>query len=66
MNYTIDFVYQNLSDDLKKRIIDFWISEGALNDAQAQGRVDQVALIVKILTRKSLVLAPVSRIFIRQ
>lgn len=47
MSYTIDFVYQNLGDDLKKKIIDFWITEGALNEDQASKRIDQVSLIAK-------------------
>ena len=47
MNYQIEFVYQKLRDDLKKKIIEFWIAEGALKEAQAQKRIEQVALVAQ-------------------
>lgn len=47
MNPKIEFVYQNLSDEVKKEAINFWVSEGALSEEQAQNRVNELVLLAR-------------------
>ncbi len=44
----IEFVWGNVSDDLKKEVLDFWKSEGAIRDEErAKKRVDQLVAICR-------------------
>jgi len=45
MDYTYNFYYQCLPDDLKQQIIDMWVTEGALTLERAKERVDDVVFV---------------------
>lgn len=47
MDYRIDFVFQNLTDELKKEVTTFWLREGALTEGEAEKRIQQVSLIAR-------------------
>ena len=47
MKPKIEFVYQSLSKDQKEEILNFWISENALNEDQAEKRISQIAFTVR-------------------
>ncbi|MEQ9402866.1 MAG: hypothetical protein RIM99_04710 [Cyclobacteriaceae bacterium] len=47
MNVQIDFVWQNLTDHLKKEVTDFWLAEKALNEEEANKRINQIVLIAR-------------------
>lgn len=46
--YNVSFVYQSLSDEQKKEIIDFWLENKALPDKSvAEKRVGQVCCVIR-------------------
>ena len=52
MNYHIEFVFEQLTDDQKKEIIGFWLAEKALTEEKAKERVSQVALLARDMNGK--------------
>jgi len=44
---TIEFVYQQLTDEQKNEIVNFWVDEGALKKERANERVDEIALVAR-------------------
>ena len=48
MAYQIVDVRQQMDEDQKQEIIEFWVKEGALNTEQGAKRVEQVLQIVKV------------------
>ncbi|MEP0985416.1 hypothetical protein [Ekhidna sp.] len=47
MNPKIEFVYQSLSEEAKKEVIDFWVAEGALTSEQARNRIAELVLLAR-------------------
>jgi len=45
MEYTYKFYYQCLPDDLKREIVDMWVSEGVVSLHKAIERVNEVVLV---------------------
>ncbi|WP_370089164.1 hypothetical protein [Ekhidna sp.] len=47
MTPKIEFVYQKLDAKQKQEIVDFWVAERALNQEQAEKRVEEIVLIAR-------------------
>ena len=43
----IEFFYQQLTEDQKQEVVDFWVAQKALNETQAKQRVDELVLIAR-------------------